>query len=383
MKNKEGTVTFVDQYWKQLSPEARDITEKMVAKDPAERITAAKALKHPWFSMEHSGSTGLATAQENMRKYNDKNRFNMEKIKPEFSIVTCSPLLGARGAIGVNSPCLGPAARKQFVAQSPMPLPSKLVQNDAKAAEESKKVMKGGLLIRSLHNKAAAAVAEGRPTKPIKQSSFKKSEIAAEPAEEEDFKDEDIDEQPEPDTFAKSAAAATRGGNEDESHKAPAQHKAFVPRILEDRKLPPTPGFHNTNAFRYVASGLATPMQNRRPIFKKKQPDASPTRDSYFKRLAAASTSTTTGTSPAPCPSAEPSPPTVPPASTPVPGKVLLPSRNDLEFQTAMSHPDVDSTVAASGTKKAEGKDEPEVGVKGDVVATSVEKTKNLLKEII
>ncbi len=140
MKNKEGNVTFVEQYWSPLSPQARDIAAKMVAKNPAERLSAKEALKHPWFHMEHSSSPGLATAQENMRKYNDKNRFKMEKIKPEFSMVTCTPLLNSRFAgSGVSSP-MSPAG-KAFVAQSPMPLAPRLVG----VGEVPKKVCDPGL----------------------------------------------------------------------------------------------------------------------------------------------------------------------------------------------------------------------------------------------
>ncbi len=136
MKNKEGNVTFVESYWNPLSAEARDLAAKMVAKNPAERISAKDALMHPWFRMEHSSSVGLATAQENMRKYNDKNRFNMEKIKPEFSMVTCSPLLNSRFAgSGVNSPMMSPAM-KAFVPRSPMPLAPRLTGT----SEEEKKV---------------------------------------------------------------------------------------------------------------------------------------------------------------------------------------------------------------------------------------------------
>ena len=117
MKNKEGTVVFEELAWKPLSPEARDLATKMVAKNPEERLTAKDALMHPWFKSEHAGSIVLLTALENMKKYNDKNRFNMEKIKPEFSMVTCTPLLRSRGPdSGQNSPSGLP---NPFIAQSP------------------------------------------------------------------------------------------------------------------------------------------------------------------------------------------------------------------------------------------------------------------------
>ena len=258
MKNKEANVEFVEQYWKFLSSEAKDITQKMVIKDPAERITAKEALNYSWFSMEHSGSTGLSTAFENMKKYNDKNRFNMEKIKPEFSMVTCSPLLNSRGQGTLNSPALASKGRA-FVAQSPAPASSKFDQSENKQ-EDSKKIMKGGLLIRSLNNKAAAPappIAVSKSKKTMRHSSFR-NPLQHQDDDDGDFNEEDIDERP----SEESKAPETKTVN-----------KPFIPRVLEGRKLPITPGFKNTNAFNYLGS-IGTPMQNRRPMPKTKLGEA-------------------------------------------------------------------------------------------------------------
>ncbi len=130
MKNKDGTVNFAQSHWAFVSSEGKDLVAKMVAKNPDDRITASQALAHPWFSLEHTSTCILSNAQENMRKYHNKqneNRFNVGKIKPEFSMVTCTPLLNSRFAgrdsplilsgaaskatSGVASPNLGPGRR--------------------------------------------------------------------------------------------------------------------------------------------------------------------------------------------------------------------------------------------------------------------------------
>jgi serine/threonine protein kinase len=88
-----------------VSPEGRDLAAKMLAKDPAERVTAKKALAHNWFTLEHTSNATLSDACENMKKYRDENRFNVQKIKPEFSMITCSPFIccSSKGVISRES----------------------------------------------------------------------------------------------------------------------------------------------------------------------------------------------------------------------------------------------------------------------------------------
>jgi len=368
MKNKDGTVIFNESSWKILSREAKDLTERMVAKNPADRISAKDALKHPWFSMEHNGAVGLSTAQENMRKYNDKNRFNMEKIKPEFSIVTCSPLLAARGANGVNSPAIG-SRKNQFIAQSPMPTPSRLVKNNNEPEES--KVMKGGVVIRNLFNKPMPLPSPVPNIKsPCKKSSFKKAELNAEKDPDDDsgeINENDIDEQS-PDN--KNAPEEKKGFNQ-----------AFIPRLTETRKLPQAPGFHNTNAFNYLKT-VATPMQYRRqlprPVPKTAglptQKESSP-QSSYFKRLAEASKKAEV------CNTEE---------NAIIP---KLPDRNDPEFQTAISHNEDEEkkiekfSDAVQAVTKELGDTKTTTNSNGSENENAqpkvVQKTKNILKEII
>ena len=101
MKNKEGIVLFEDKYWSAVSPEGKDLVAGMVKKNPSERISAQEALEHKWFAMAHTKVGSLSSALENMRKYHNKDneyRFNVGKIKPEFAMVTRTPLLASRFA---------------------------------------------------------------------------------------------------------------------------------------------------------------------------------------------------------------------------------------------------------------------------------------------
>ena len=127
-KNQRGIVLFEDKDWKGLRPEARDLVSRMVAVRPADRLTAAQTLEHAWFHEEVKVPLMLATACENMKKYNDKARFNLEKIKPEFSMVTCTPLMSARqgGSNVTDSPLMQSQGRptNPFYAHSPAPVAS-------------------------------------------------------------------------------------------------------------------------------------------------------------------------------------------------------------------------------------------------------------------
>ena len=127
-KNKEAIIDFKSQYWSYVSIEAKHLVGRMVAKDPKDRCTAMEALQDPWFLLEHNSSIMLSSAQDNIKKYNDSHRFDVSRIKPEFSMVSCTPLLNAR-FLGKGSPLIVPLsnngimgitnAGKEFKCQTP------------------------------------------------------------------------------------------------------------------------------------------------------------------------------------------------------------------------------------------------------------------------
>jgi len=108
LKNKRGVIDFTEPHWAFISSEAKSLVRKIVAKDPQERCTAAEALNDPWFYLELTDTLTLSSAQENIRKYHNQNRFNVTKIKPEFTMIAYTPLLNPR-CVEKNSPLLIPA----------------------------------------------------------------------------------------------------------------------------------------------------------------------------------------------------------------------------------------------------------------------------------
>ncbi|OXB84819.1 UNVERIFIED_CONTAM: hypothetical protein H355_015941, partial [Colinus virginianus] len=45
---KAGAYDFPSPEWDTVTPEAKDLINKMLTINPAKRITASEALKHPW-----------------------------------------------------------------------------------------------------------------------------------------------------------------------------------------------------------------------------------------------------------------------------------------------------------------------------------------------
>jgi calcium/calmodulin-dependent protein kinase I len=48
--NKLAEIAYAESDWSRISPLARDLVERMLQKDPSQRITAKEALQHPWLA---------------------------------------------------------------------------------------------------------------------------------------------------------------------------------------------------------------------------------------------------------------------------------------------------------------------------------------------
>jgi serine/threonine protein kinase len=58
----DGKYTFHDRYWKNVSVDAKDLIKKVLVVNPKERLTAIKALQHPWFTRnDHVTESELLT----------------------------------------------------------------------------------------------------------------------------------------------------------------------------------------------------------------------------------------------------------------------------------------------------------------------------------
>jgi len=76
-KNREVLYSFNKKYWRRVSDNAKDLIAKMLEKNPAKRITARKALQHPWMteSSVELEKRDIQRAMTELRRFNLKRKF--------------------------------------------------------------------------------------------------------------------------------------------------------------------------------------------------------------------------------------------------------------------------------------------------------------------
>ncbi len=266
-KNKEGTVKFDEQYWSAVSTEAKDLVAKMTAKEPSERIASQDALDHPWFAIAATKVGVLSSAVENMKKYHNENRFNVGKIKPEFAMVTRTPLLASRfGATPLkDSPLILSKAASPFALSPTMGSAWKATATgtrsgsgnsppgQAKAGENSGNRPKvllpaqyPGIRFNNIEDKWRS------PTNAPVKLAAKNIPASFNPPEEEDKDDETAD--------FKESEIDERNESDRRAAKPGVIYQSFVPQSLQDRRLPQTPGFTQRKLMTYLKT-IGTPMQ--------------------------------------------------------------------------------------------------------------------------
>ncbi|CAK4076689.1 unnamed protein product [Aphanomyces euteiches] len=72
---KLGTFKFKSPYWDDISDDAKDFISKMLCLEPAQRWTAEQLLKHCWLTGVNISTAPLATAMDELKKYNARRKF--------------------------------------------------------------------------------------------------------------------------------------------------------------------------------------------------------------------------------------------------------------------------------------------------------------------
>eukprot|EP00903_Cladosiphon_okamuranus_P008290 g7977.t1 len=76
-KIKKGVYSFHDEYWAEISPEAKDLIAKMLTVDPTKRLTAAQALEHPYLKIDAAGleENNMEENLGRMKLFNARRKF--------------------------------------------------------------------------------------------------------------------------------------------------------------------------------------------------------------------------------------------------------------------------------------------------------------------
>ncbi|CDQ91646.1 unnamed protein product, partial [Oncorhynchus mykiss] len=88
---KAGAYDFPSPEWDTVTPEAKDLINKMLTINPAKRVTATDALKHPWICQRSTVASMMHRQEtvECLRKFNARRKLKVreafDQVLPGFS----------------------------------------------------------------------------------------------------------------------------------------------------------------------------------------------------------------------------------------------------------------------------------------------------------
>uniref|UniRef100_A0AAR2LPL4 calcium/calmodulin-dependent protein kinase n=1 Tax=Pygocentrus nattereri TaxID=42514 RepID=A0AAR2LPL4_PYGNA len=96
---KAGAYDFPSPEWDTVTPEAKDLINKMLTINPAKRITAAEALKHPWISHRSTVASCMHRQEtvECLKKFNARRKLKVRRGKSGANKKTDGVKVGAHG----------------------------------------------------------------------------------------------------------------------------------------------------------------------------------------------------------------------------------------------------------------------------------------------
>uniref|UniRef100_A0A9J8BUE4 calcium/calmodulin-dependent protein kinase n=2 Tax=Cyprinus carpio TaxID=7962 RepID=A0A9J8BUE4_CYPCA len=107
---KAGAYDFPSPEWDTVTPEAKDLINKMLTINPSKRITAAEALKHPWISHRSTVASCMHRQEtvECLKKFNARRKLKVSLYK----VVRSS---SGRGKSGISKKTDGVKVGKQEI----------------------------------------------------------------------------------------------------------------------------------------------------------------------------------------------------------------------------------------------------------------------------
>uniref|UniRef100_A0A8C1KLG7 calcium/calmodulin-dependent protein kinase n=1 Tax=Cyprinus carpio TaxID=7962 RepID=A0A8C1KLG7_CYPCA len=86
---KAGAYDFPSPEWDTVTPEAKDLINKMLTINPAKRITAAEALKHPWICQRSTVASMMHRQEtvECLKKFNARRKLKVRNREPQTTVI--------------------------------------------------------------------------------------------------------------------------------------------------------------------------------------------------------------------------------------------------------------------------------------------------------
>uniref|UniRef100_A0A4W6FVB5 calcium/calmodulin-dependent protein kinase n=1 Tax=Lates calcarifer TaxID=8187 RepID=A0A4W6FVB5_LATCA len=91
---KAGAYDFPSPEWDTVTPEAKDLINKMLTINPSKRITAAEALKHPWICQRSTVASMMHRQEtvECLKKFNARRKLKVRLLAILHRVCVISPL---------------------------------------------------------------------------------------------------------------------------------------------------------------------------------------------------------------------------------------------------------------------------------------------------
>uniref|UniRef100_A0A668A6G0 calcium/calmodulin-dependent protein kinase n=1 Tax=Myripristis murdjan TaxID=586833 RepID=A0A668A6G0_9TELE len=95
---KAGAYDFPSPEWDTVTPEAKNLINQMLTINPAKRITAEQALKHPWVCQRSTVASMMHRQEtvECLRKFNARRKLKVLVLKNNMLLFSCKSLLNKK-----------------------------------------------------------------------------------------------------------------------------------------------------------------------------------------------------------------------------------------------------------------------------------------------
>ena len=112
------------ELWDKVSPECKDLIEKMLEPEPEKRITPAEAIQHPWFQADLNAKAGCILSEKvvnrlrNFKKPNDMMYICLRIISSCF-LEPCTQVSIREAFLFINSSDSGEITKEELQAALP------------------------------------------------------------------------------------------------------------------------------------------------------------------------------------------------------------------------------------------------------------------------